>query len=147
MEPPPGFLDLLGIQSVLGCDSTISPTLAYRLFVNSSDDPQWGGIGPVIRSDDRFLGDESFLVEQRALAARNAVFPRRETRRPAPSLSELFDSAHLKKDRNTQIRRASVEFGYRLIDVASHLGLHPVSIGRILRMHRRGHDRSCIERP
>jgi len=149
IEPPPGFMDPSGIHGLLDADSRISPTLAYRLFVASSDDHQRPEIGPLIRSDDRFLGDESFLAGERAIAARRAdgVFARRETRRPAPSLSELFDSSLLKKDRNRQIRRASEEFGYPIISIAGHLGLHPVSVGRILRVYRRAQCRSWIEGP
>jgi hypothetical protein len=120
-------------------DSAISPALAYQLFVSNRDDDQSIKVGFGVRRGDRFLGDESFLREEReaTLLSASRDFPRWETHRPAPSLSELLDSARVKRERNRQIRRAHAEFGYQLIDIAGHLGLHPGSVSRILRTHQR----------
>jgi REP element-mobilizing transposase RayT len=149
IESSPGFLTLSGIQSVLASDPTGSPFVTYRLFISSSDPHQRVDIAHVIRSDHGDLGDESFPIGERSWAAQRAdpACPRRETRSPVPSLSELLDSAPAKEDRNAQIRRANAEFGYRVIDIAGHLGLHPVSVVRILRIGGRKCDRPGVGRP
>ena len=137
-EPAPEFLDTLAVDRLLAQHAEAASGAAYRRFVGDVrlDDRD---IRRLIRDDERFVGDESFLSDVRASLAQRAgrEVPRREFVRPAPSLSRLFGVAGSIDQRNERIRRASVEFGYRLVDIARHVGLHPVTVGDIIRDHRR----------
>jgi len=148
LEPSPDFLSVSKLLDLVRSDPRIGPALAYRRFVTRTDDQQDAEVGAVIRSDSRFLGDESFLMSERA-AARTTErgLPRRETLRPAPTLSELLDASPLMTDRNARIWLARAEFGYRILDIARHICLHPVSVSRILRMHQRERSRTLADRP
>jgi putative transposase len=138
LDPPPTFFDASLIDVLLTGHSGIESGLVYQRFVNDSlgDDLD---LGRLIRKDARFLGDEGFLKEKRAAAALESsrAIPRRETRPQAISLSRLFNSVRSRHEREAQIQRACVELGYRATEVARHLGLHPVTVGDILRAQRK----------
>lgn len=139
-EPAPEFLDTRAVDRLFAQHAEHASGAAYRRFVDDVrlDDRD---IRRLIRDDERFIGDESFLSDVRASLAQRASreLPRREYVRPAPSLSRLFGVAGSIDERNERIWRASVEYGYRLIDIARHVDLHPVTVGDIIRVHRRLH--------
>ena len=147
-EPAPGFLDTSALEGLLAGYSGVDSGVAYQQFVNNRP-TDCLDIGQLVRDDERFLGDEFFLKDDRALAALRAgrAIPRRETRPPALSLSRLFASTRSKHERNEQIRRAGVELGYRTTDIARHVGLHPVTVGDILRAYRKQPNLKAGDRP
>jgi REP element-mobilizing transposase RayT len=136
-EPAPEFLDTCAVDRLFALPAEGASGVAYQRFVDDLrlDDSE---IGRLIRDDERFVGDESFLCDARASLAHHASreLPRREYVRPAPSLSRLFGVAGSTNDRNDRIWRARVEYGYRLIDIARHVDLHPVTVGDIIRGYR-----------
>ena len=137
-EPAPEFLDTRAVDRLFAQHAQGGSGSAYQRFIDDVRLDEMD-IRRLIRDDERFVGDESFLSDVRASLARRASreLPRREYVRPAPSLSRLFRDAGSIDERNDRIWRASVEYGYRLIDIARHVGLHPVTVGDILRAHRR----------
>jgi putative transposase len=136
--PAPGFLDTRAVDSLFSEHAEGGSGSAYQRFVDDIrlDEKD---IRRLIRDDERFVGDESFLSDVRASLAHHACreIPRREYLRPAPSLSRLFGTARSIDERNDRIWRANVEYGYRLIDIARQVELHPVTVGDILRARRR----------
>jgi len=142
------LLDTSALEGLLAGYSGTDSGFAYQQFVNNRPMDRLD-IGQMIRDDERFLGDESFLKDDRALAAQRVgrAIPRRETRPPALSLSRLFASTRSKHERNEQIRRAGVEFGYRTTDIARYVGLHPVTVGDILRAYRKQPDLKAGDTP
>jgi REP element-mobilizing transposase RayT len=52
-----------------------------------------------------------------------------------------------KHERNEQIRRACVELGHGTTDIARHVGLHPVTVGDILRAYRKQPNLKAGDRP
>lgn len=137
-EPAPGFLDTRAVDRLLAQHAEAASGAAYRRFVDDDrlDDRD---IQRLIRDDERFVGDESFLSDVRRSLAQRASreHPRREFARPALSLSRLFGVAGSIDERNERIWRARVEYGYPLVDIARHAGLHPVTVGDIIRVRRR----------
>jgi len=131
------FLDRASVDSLLAGGAGSSPGDQYRRFV--AEAPGEIDVGPSIRRDDRFIGDESFLSEERQVAARCALpgVPRREPRRPAPELSRLFESAKTRQQRDERIGDAIRRYGYPVVAIAAHLRLHPATVGTVLRKLRR----------
>lgn len=142
-EPAPGFLDTSAIDGVLAGCSGEEHGVAYERFITQSPDDDLD-IGFLVRHDARFVGDEGFLKDERVRARQGAspAIPRKETRPPVVPLSRLCDSSRLKvegrRSRQAQVRSAVEEFGYRVADIAGHLGLHRTSVSRILRESRGG---------
>ena len=60
-----------------------------------------------------------------------AALPRAYRALGRPSLSELFASVK-RAQRRSAILRAHVVYGYRLVEIANHLELHPTTISRIV---------------
>jgi putative transposase len=61
--------------------------------------------------------------------------PREQRQLLRPPLIELFpeNPKRTKEDRNRAIRKAHMEHGYQLNDIAGHLGLHYATVGRIIK--------------
>jgi len=137
-EPAPEFLDTCAVDRLFAQHAEGGSGAAYQRFVDDVRLDEMD-IRRLIRDDERFVGDESFLSDIRASLAHCASreLPRREYVRPAPSLSRLFGAARSIDQRNDCIWRASVEYGFRIIDIARHVDLHPVTVGDILRDRRR----------
>jgi REP element-mobilizing transposase RayT len=139
LEPAPRFLHTSAFDGLLARHSSAPAGVAYRQFV--SDEPGDGEeMTRLIRGDERFLGDASFLADERASRAvlASPEVPRREVRRPAASLVDVLGQARSRQERNRRVWRAAVDFGYTAGDIAKHLGLHPYTVNAILRSFRGG---------
>ncbi|MCX6551280.1 MAG: transposase [Acidobacteria bacterium] len=142
LELAPAPLDVQVLHDLLSCGPGVTPGMAYREFVCGTRSAQYGAVGRLIRRGSRCIGDVSFLEDERAELAKTVsrAIPRQETLCPPPSLAELLDLARSTKDRNDRICSAHLRFGYRLTEIARHLGLHRVTVGQILRPLRRRRD-------
>jgi REP element-mobilizing transposase RayT len=135
IEPPPELIDPSALEGMLAGGPPLPPGSAYRRFVDEGAN-DIVEIGRVVRDDERYLGEESFLKQERSSAAQLASreIPRREVlAAPSPSLEELIGPARSKHERNFLMWRAAVECGHPTRDIARHVGLHRVTVNAIIR--------------
>jgi putative transposase len=139
LEPAARFLSTSALDGLLARYSPAPAGVAYRQFV-SDESGDGRELTRLIREDERFLGDESFLADERAscVALASPEVPRREVFRPTASLVDVLGQARSRRERNRRVWRAAVEFGYRAGDIAKQLGLHPYTVNAILRSFRGG---------
>jgi putative transposase len=74
-----------------------------------------------------YLGSEDFVAQHQP----NRVIrdlPRRQTQAHRPSLRVLFQ----RKEEATGLIQAYRTYGYRLAEIAAHLGVHPATVSRRL---------------
>jgi REP element-mobilizing transposase RayT len=132
---PPSFLTVDWILSQFGTDREQAKQ-EYRQFV---------GAGTGIASPweelkaQCILGGKEFLEEIKPrLKEKSEIteIPREQRLALRPSLEKLFpDSAKkTRRDRNRAIWKAHMDHGYRLNEIADHLGLHYATVGRIIRI-------------
>jgi REP element-mobilizing transposase RayT len=131
LEPGPAGLCLEWLEEAFG-GPVAEAQLKYRLFVNDVLTKF-----SVLNDDALFLGPKAFEV---ALGQRYGVVPGGPPRSRAvralarPTLVEIFAAAPMSlPDRNQLIREAHERFGYRLSEIAVHLGLHPSTASLALR--------------
>lgn len=75
-----------------------------------------------------YLGSEAF-VEQHQPHRVIRDIPRRQTQAQRPSLRVLFQ----RKEKEARlIHQAYRQYGYRLAEIAAHLGVHPATVSRRL---------------
>jgi REP element-mobilizing transposase RayT len=84
------------------------------------------------------LGSKEFIEKLKpALKDKSKIkeIPRAQRLAFRPPLDELFppDQAAKKTERNRAIKKAHVDCGYTLSEIAKHLGLHYATIGRIIK--------------
>lgn len=101
---------------------TAKPVIAYFEQQDLGVDP--GALKRVIRS---YVGDQ----------LRNGRLPSRYRSVLRPTLHDLFPAGLLRSSLPPVIYEAHVEYGYRLVEVATHLRMHRVSISRIFRAYMR----------
>ncbi len=76
-----------------------------------------------------YLGSEDFVAQHQPNRVIRDI-PRRQTQAQRPSLAVLFQ----RKGQPTQlIHRAYREYGYRLSEIADHLGVHAATVSRRLK--------------
>ena len=98
----------------------------YRSFVaeGRGGDSPWEQVTGQI-----YLGSEAF-VEQHQPNRVIRDIPRRQTQAQRPSLSVMFQ----RKDKAARlIHQAYRQYGYRLAEIAAHLGVHPATVSRRLK--------------
>jgi DNA-directed RNA polymerase specialized sigma24 family protein len=76
-----------------------------------------------------YLGTEEFVAAHQPNRVIQDI-PRRQTHAQRPSLSSLFQHS---RNRERMIHTAYRRHGYRLAEIASHLGVHYATISRWLR--------------
>lgn len=79
------------------------------------------------------LGDETFIDKYRDLLNEKKLIkeiPRAQRFLNRPALSAIFSKVQGKAGRNKQIRVAHIKHGYRLKEIADHLGIHYATVGR-----------------
>jgi putative transposase len=101
----------------------------FRPFVHegASRSP-WTGLRKQI-----YLGDENFVERMQAMIGARDIelnVPKAQRRRPAPSLTDI---ANQHPDRDAAIAAAYATGAYTYREIASFFGLHPGSVGRIIR--------------
>jgi REP element-mobilizing transposase RayT len=96
----------------------------YRAFVADGL-----GVDPFADLRGVVLGDDEFVAETTAKRSATGEAPRGERRPLRPSLAELFD-----RDGERAILSAYREHGYRLAEIAAHMGCHSATVSRRLRL-------------
>jgi len=128
-EPPPRFLCVEWILSQFGTDWPRAIN-AYRRFVaRRHGTAMWNDLhaGFVLATDAFIAGLDPHLQP----LAGCIEFPKRQRRITRPSLGALFESAGDRRQRNLRIQQAAHTYGYRLSEIAEHLGLHYSTISGI----------------
>jgi REP element-mobilizing transposase RayT len=103
----------------------------YRQFVaEGRDGPRpWEQLKGQI-----YLGSEAFIAQHQPDRVLRDI-PRRQTQASRPMLKDLFQR------RGTEAQRIGVayrRYGYRLREIAAHLGVHEVTVSRRLKQAERG---------
>ena len=76
-----------------------------------------------------YLGSEAFIEQHQPNRVIQDI-PRRQTQAQRPPLRILFQ----RKERSSRlIYTAYRQYGYRLVEIADHLGVHPATISRRLK--------------
>jgi REP element-mobilizing transposase RayT len=96
----------------------------YRAFVADGL-----GVDPFADLRGVVLGDDDFVAETTSGGSAPREAPRRQRRPLRPSLAELFE-----RDGERAILPAYREHGYRLAEIAAHMGCHPATVSRRLRL-------------
>jgi hypothetical protein len=88
-----------------------------------------------------YLGSEAFIAQHQPNRAIQGI-PRRQTQAQRPPLRILFQ----RKERSSRlIDTAYRPYGYRLVEIADHLGVHPATISR--RLKQAEPSNLCLEGP
>lgn len=102
--------------------------LRYRHFVAEGSADIWSGLRQQI-----YLGDEKFVskMQERAPVQLDPVnVSQVQCRKPALSLAEISAKHH---ERNAVMLEAYATGVYSYREIAEHLGVHPATVGRVLR--------------
>ena len=98
----------------------------YRTFVAEGR----GGPAPWEQLTGQiYLGSEKFVAQHQPNRVIRDI-PRRQTQAQRPSLETLFER---KGDMEKTIHQAYRQYGYRLADIADHLGVHAATVSRRLK--------------
>lgn len=98
----------------------------YRTFVAEGR----GGPAPWEQLTGQiYLGSEKFVAQHQPNRVIRDI-PRRQTQAQRPSLETLFER---KGDLEKTIHQAYRQYGYRLADIADHLGVHAATVSRRLK--------------
>ena len=76
-----------------------------------------------------YLGSEKFVAQHQPNRVIRDI-PRRQTQAQRPSLETLFQR---KGDLEKTIHQAYRQYGYRLAEIADHLGVHAATVSRRLK--------------
>ncbi|MCC7126962.1 MAG: transposase [Acidobacteria bacterium] len=144
IDRPPRGLCLDWLDCAFGGTTRAEAQLKFQLFVNDvltdhtamADDEAvaWGS--PEFRST---VGD-ALVADVEADHSALTPLPRSVRALARPSLAELFaEQPATLRDRDHLIRESHTRHGYRLAEIAAHLGLHPSTAS--LAMRREGASR------
>jgi hypothetical protein len=125
--PVPGWLATDGLLAQFGRRRS-EARRRYRKFVAEGGVSIWSGLRQQI-----YLGDETFVEKMQkkaSLPADQLNIPRAQRRRPAPPL-EAIAAEHA--ERNDAIGAAYDTGAYSYREIADHFGLHPATVGRVIR--------------
>ncbi len=130
LTEPPSFLHLHWMEWVFGCRTRTESQSKYRAFINETDADSTD-----LNRD--VLGSPSFEVAVRrhiGESMAHIAVPRAYRSLARPALKDLFGGlGFLRGERDAMIRRAHVVHGYQLSEIATHLGMHPNSMSKVLR--------------
>lgn len=131
LSEAPSFLSVDSILTRFSKTDRHQAQIAYRRFVES------GSADTTPPSDGRpFAGSEAFATRLSKLIAESAPLkeiPRVHRFSARPTLETLFVGFRDRRDRNTRIRKAHLDHGYTMTQIAAHLGLHLMTISRAVR--------------
>ena len=131
LEPVPGLLCTDWLELAFECASHSEAQRRYRLYVN--DDTL---AATFERSSLPVVGNREFQahVRQEIGDAKLLELPRVYRTLDRPTLDQLFRKTEIPKQRRNQlIREAQQQWGYRLAEIASHLGIHPSTASLVVR--------------
>ena len=86
-----------------------------------------------------FVGGETFLEEMRDKIAEKydqIEIPRDQRHADRPALKGYFDGIKTKCERNDKIIKAHIKYGYKQAEIARHLGLHYVTVSKVINAER-----------
>jgi putative transposase len=134
LDAPPAFLYLDWLDWAFAANSREEAQRQYRLYVNEPvPKKERLDIGALVLGRPEFecgVRDAALAVA----AADDRPVPRTCRALSRPTLQELFSVSSGTRDaRNRLIRRAHVEHGYRLAEIATFLQLHPSTASLIVR--------------
>jgi len=122
MVPVPEFLTVGWILSQFGKSRSAAVT-GYRAFVKEGlESRPWEKLTGQI-----YLGSESFIEEHTHENKKQAEIPRVQLQAARPSLQQIF----ARGGRNA-IEAAYTNYGYRMKEIAEHLGVHYATVSRRL---------------
>ena len=127
--PVPSWLATDGLLALFG-KRRAEARRRYRRFVQEGIGAKglWSNLSQQI-----YLGDERFVKRMQAKAERlndKLSIPRAQRRAPAPSLARL-EKRHRSRDDAMVAAHATGVYSYR--EIGEYFGLHPASVGRIVR--------------
>jgi REP-associated tyrosine transposase len=123
MVPVPEFLTVGWISSQFG-KSRSAALPGYRAFVRDGlESRPWEKLTGQI-----YLGSESFIEEHAHQSKKHTEIPRAQLQAARPSLRKIFDRRGEKA-----IEVAYTDYGYRMREIAGHLGVHYATVSRRLR--------------
>jgi putative transposase len=114
--------------------SQLEAVRRFRAFVEA-DPAEDGEVGENSKGRP-ILGSEDFVSRLRKglrAAASEREFPRQQRFAARPSLQELLPEFSDRNERNVAIRKACLDHGYTMSEVAAHLGLHYITIHRAMK--------------
>ncbi|MFA5911287.1 MAG: transposase [Vicinamibacterales bacterium] len=130
LAKPHPFLHLDWMEWVFGCGSRAAAQALYRAFVKSPEATNDATGADVVGS----AAFESAVRRHIGESMAHIALPRAYRSLARPPVEELFkDVGFSRNKRDAMIRRAHVVHGYRLSEIAEHLGLHPNSMSKVLR--------------
>lgn len=130
LVPPPAFLDLDWIDRVFGGPTREESQRRYREFINALPTASTSPIEEALVD-----GSTEFTAAVRSKIGaelHQVRLPRDYRALARPPLEEIFDAQLPKAERNSRIVRAHVVHGYRLVEVADYLCLHPNTLSKIM---------------
>jgi REP element-mobilizing transposase RayT len=123
MVPVPEFLTVGWILSQFGM-SRSAALAGYRAFVREGlESRPWEKLTGQI-----YLGSESFIEEHAHENKKHTEIPRAQLQAARPSLQQIFD-----RGGENAIEEAYTDYGYRMREIAEHLGIHYATVSRRLR--------------
>lgn len=131
LEPAPPYLYTDWIDWAFPSASREEAQRKYCLFVNNA-----AASKSRLSLSGTALGTAAFenaVREAAAAACPDGVLPRTYRALGRPALTSLFEMVCSREQRNRAMYRAHVEYGYRLVEIASFLGLHPSTVSLIIR--------------
>ena len=138
IEPPPSYLYVDWIDWAFESVSREEAQRKYRLFVNDAITKK-----SALDLKGPTFGNVDFEAKAREAAARSQgdrPLPRVYRALARPTLQAVFGMAWSRDERNRLIYQAHVEYGYRLAEIATYLGVHASTPSQVLR--RLGADRA-----
>ena len=123
MVPVPQFLTVDWILSQFGKDRRAA-LAHYRAFVREGlESRPWEELTGQI-----YLGSESFIEEHAQENKKHPEIPRAQLQAARPSLQQIFG-----KRGKHAIEAAYTKYGYKMREIAEHLGVHYATVSRRLR--------------
>jgi REP element-mobilizing transposase RayT len=129
--PVPGWLATDGLLAQFGRRRS-EARRRYGKFVAEGGASVWSGLRQQI-----YLGGDTFVAkmqEKVPVQTDQLNIPRSQRRRPAPPL-EAIVAEH--PERNAAIVAAYATGAYSYREIADHFGLHPATVGRVIRANPR----------
>ena len=131
---PPSFLNVDWLLTRFDANDRHNAQVAYRGFVREGlGDSNPACDGKPILGSPRFIA--SFQDELQGAVTLKDV-PRVQRFAARPMLREIFAGCKERRDRNARIRKAHVDHGYTMTEIADHLKLHVMTISRAVRKCR-----------
>ena len=127
--------ELLTIDWVLGqfSESIMKARKQYRVYVidgMGSKSPWHDLKGQIFYGGERFIGRMQKLIGRKGKVRE---IPREQRVPHRPALHEILDTGMTKKRRNNNILSAHLQYGYSLIDIGEHLGIHYSTVSRVVK--------------